>query len=89
MKALEILEDIKVFIFVDHSVWAGYKRRDFSEAISELEALQQHIKELESFEERSCMRCKNVNNCSLCENVKDDTGMKLREMSFFCFQKRD
>lgn len=48
MEALEILEDLKHVLFQDFTKWRGYSRHDFSKAIAELEALEQHIEELKS-----------------------------------------
>lgn len=40
LKASEILEDLKEVLFQEFTVYRGYKRRDFSQAIAELEALE-------------------------------------------------
>jgi len=40
LKAIEILEDLKRYLFQDHDVWAGYTKRDFISAIHELYNLE-------------------------------------------------
>lgn len=40
IKAIEILEHLRDVLFEDYTVWRGYKRKDFSAAIRQLENLE-------------------------------------------------
>lgn len=39
--------------------------------------------------ELSCVRCKHLDKCTFAYKVKEITGMKLEEMSFYCFELKD
>jgi hypothetical protein len=40
-------------------------------------------------EEVSCMRCKLECKCKLVELVREQTGLRSREMCFYCFVPKD
>ena len=37
-------------------------------------------------EEVSCLNCKHNDNCNLAIAIKDNFGLKLKEMCFHCFE---
>lgn len=39
-------------------------------------------------ENRSCMTCKRVDKCKLANDIRDNYGLKLKEMCFYCWEQK-
>lgn len=37
---------------------------------------------------KNCARCKDINECDVAKNVKQLTGLMLKEMLFYCFRPK-
>lgn len=40
-------------------------------------------------ENTSCLRCSYLEKCKLANDIKDNFGLKLKEMSFYCFKGKE
>lgn len=78
MEALEILEDLRHVLFQDFTKWRGYSRRDFSKAIAELEALEQHIEELKS--ENAKLKDDQSKVVEFLQDMRSDTPGEWKEL---------